>query len=74
MNIALFNEIQELSESGQLHDTLSENEASSNRSNGAAAAATKATTPNVDWLVGFATGIMTLAVGLSLYQKVSSRS
>jgi hypothetical protein len=70
LNIALFYEIQELSDSKQLHPTLNKYSVSVSDPKNQASNYT----PTTDWLVGFATGVMTLALGLSLYHKISSRS
>ncbi|KAI7894229.1 heme oxygenase-domain-containing protein [Mucor mucedo] len=69
LNIALFDEIQALSEAKKLHATLNDNDTytvASERSVSKYA-------PSADWFVGFATGALTLAVGLSVYNRISER-
>jgi hypothetical protein len=66
LNIALFNEVQYLSESKKLKSTSStqiESKAKLSFRNGI----------NADWLVGFATGTVTLAFGLTLYHRYIER-
>ncbi|EPB82257.1 hypothetical protein HMPREF1544_11021 [Mucor circinelloides 1006PhL] len=74
LNIALFDEIQALSDSKELHPTLDYDDTESVDSTLGATGETKnAFLPNADWLVGFATGMATFAVGLSLYHRLSDR-
>lgn len=74
LNIALFDEIQALSDSKELHPTLDYDDTESVDSTLGATSETKnAFLPNADWLVGFATGMATFAVGLSLYHRLSDR-
>ncbi|KAI8886696.1 hypothetical protein K501DRAFT_213212 [Backusella circina FSU 941] len=66
LNIALFNEVQYLSESKKLKSTSYnqiENKVKLNFRNAI----------NADWLVGFATGTVTLAFGLTLYHRYMER-
>ncbi|KAI9245137.1 heme oxygenase-domain-containing protein [Helicostylum pulchrum] len=69
LNIALFNEIQELSEGNKLNATLKERAVSG--------AQTKSVSfkyaPSTDLLVGFATGALALALGVSVYQRFAER-
>ncbi|CEP16478.1 hypothetical protein [Parasitella parasitica] len=70
LNIALFDEIQTLSDSNKLHTTLDLDDVESVDSpikpkNGLCS--------NGDWIVGFATGFATFALGLSLYRRISER-
>jgi adenine/guanine phosphoribosyltransferase-like PRPP-binding protein len=65
----LFNEIQELSEAKKLHATLEENNMYSQE----AKSAVHKYAPSADYIVGFVTGALTLAVGLSVYQRISER-
>jgi hypothetical protein len=68
LNIALFDEIQELSEAKQLHATLAE----SGIEYVSPSTSVKSTVSR-DWLVGFATGAATVALGLSIYHRISER-
>lgn len=69
LNIALFDEIQAFSEAKKLHATLDENDVYATESKDTVSKYT----PSADWFVGFATGALTLAVGLSVYSRVSQR-
>lgn len=74
LNIALFDEIQALSDSKQLHATVDYDDVESIDSTLGATSETKhAFLPNADWLVGFATGMATFAVGLSIYHRLSDK-
>lgn len=68
LNIALFDEIQTLSDAKQLHATTEEGKIYLGHP---ANMTTARFVPNMDWVVGFATGAATLAVGLSMYQRIS---
>lgn len=68
LNIALFDEVQALSESNQLHATLTE----SGREYVVPSTESR-NKINHDWLVGFATGAASVALGLSIYYRISER-
>jgi hypothetical protein len=65
----LFNEIQELSEAEKLYPTLKENNMSAQEQK----STVHKYAPSADYLVGFVTGALTFAVGLSVYQRISER-
>lgn len=69
LNIALFDEIQELSDANKLVPTLKER--------GVANAEIKNAgfkyAPSTDLLVGFASGALALAVGFTVYQRYAER-
>lgn len=69
LNIALFDEIQALSEAKKLYPTLNENDTYAIHSE----RSVSKYAPSADWFVGFATGALTLAVGLSVYNRISER-
>lgn len=69
LNIALFDEIQVLSETKKLHATLDENDIYALESK----RTVSKYAPSADWFVGFATGAITLGVGLSIYHRISER-
>lgn len=73
MNIALFDEIQALSDGKELHATLDHDDTESIDSTFATNGTKNTFLPNADWVVGFATGIAAFAVGLSLYHRISER-
>ncbi|CAO3613749.1 unnamed protein product [Mucor hiemalis] len=70
LNIDMFNEIQDLSEANKLYATLDENNSYGKE---AKTLSVNKYAPNADWLVGFATGALTFAVGMTIYQRVSER-
>ncbi|KAI7898656.1 heme oxygenase-domain-containing protein [Cokeromyces recurvatus] len=68
LNIALFDEIQALSDANKLQPTLDELITLK------AHKKTKKLLPNADWIVGFITGMATLAFSISLYSRLYERS
>jgi hypothetical protein len=73
LNIALFDEIQALSDGKELHATLDHDDIESIDSTFTTNESKNSFLPNADWVIGFATGIATFAVGLSLYHRISER-
>lgn len=69
LNIALFNEIQELSEGNKLNATLKERAVSGAQTE----SVSFKYTPSTDLLVGFASGALALALGVSVYQRFAER-
>ncbi|KAI8991242.1 heme oxygenase-domain-containing protein [Mycotypha africana] len=75
LNIALFDEIQYLSENNKLHTTAKDRGKKSSVSSTVTESSTlegstKRRAFNADWLVGFATGGITVALCISIYNRI----
>ncbi|KAI9486540.1 MAG: heme oxygenase-domain-containing protein [Benjaminiella poitrasii] len=74
LNIAIFDEIQALSDANELVPIRDELVVPRNKKNTVTTeTASKKFLPNADWMVGFATGAATLAFGISLYMRISEK-